>query len=162
MNKLIVSLLLLTSISYTSLASASSLPFNKQVFEQLKQQYHGKQWLLVLWSVECPPCFKELQIIQKLSKKYGEVAIVLINTDDNNETAPLRKKVIADYHLAQLPNYYFPEDQATQYRYLIDSTWYGELPRSYFIDQQGLFHGKSGLLKEKTLRKWLIKSKSLI
>jgi len=80
---------------------------------------------------------------------------VLINTDDNNESIQLSTKIIADHQLSHLSNYYFVEDQADRSRYIIDKNWYGELPRSYFVNQQGKFQGKSGLIKESLLRDWL-------
>jgi hypothetical protein len=33
----------------------------------------------------------------------------------------------------------------------IDSSWYGELPRRYFADEAGKFHGKSELLDEELI-----------
>jgi len=156
MKNNITSLFLLLMAMASGHSNASSIAFNKMVFEQLKQDNHGQQWLLILWSVDCPACIKELKLIEKLDEEYDKLPVILINTDDSGEVIPLRKKIISDHRLSKFENYHFAEDTAAGNRYLIDPTWHGELPRSYFVNEQGVFHGKSGLLKEKTLSKWLI------
>ena len=66
-----------------------------------------------------------------------------------------RTEIIEKFSLNHLKNFHFVDGQSDQSRYIIDSTWYGELPRSYFVQSNGKFHGKSGLVKESTLIKWL-------
>jgi len=130
--------------------------FTRDSFEQVKQQYKDKQWLIILWSVDCPACFKELALLEKIRKEKRHLPVVLINVDDSPEVNLERYKVLAQYKLADLQNLYFVEDQADQSRFMIDSKWYGELPRSYFIDKKGVFHGKSGLLDEALMIHWLL------
>ena len=55
-----------------------------------------------------------------------------------------------------LPLYHFADGQGDKNRFIIDSSWYGELPRSYFVEANGKFHGKSGLIKEALLTQWLM------
>lgn len=155
MNNTMKSICFIVAMNSCFSVNANSLPFTEQAFTELKQQKLGTKWLIILWSIECPPCFKELELVNKLNKELDQVNVVLINTDDNRESRKLSKKIIADFQLVQLNNYFFVEDQAAQNRYLIDSSWYGELPRSYFIDSRGIFHGKSGLVDEQVIRKWL-------
>ena len=135
--------------------NAQSYLFDKAAFEKIKQQHIGKQWLLILWSVDCPPCFQELALIEKMRKQQPEVAVVIVNADDTDEISAEREKIIAAYHLSTLANYHFGDGLSDQSRYIIDSHWYGELPRSYFVEANGTFHGKSGLVSEKSLVKWL-------
>ena len=116
----------------------------------------GKQWLMILWSVDCPACFKEMALIQKLKNNFGKLPVVFINADDNDEVMIERAKILDGYRLDALDNYYFIDGQSQQSRYLIDPNWYGELPRSYFFDKNGKFYGKSGLIDEKLLKRWLL------
>ena len=134
---------------------AKQQPLNQSSFEHIKQMHKGKQWLMILWSVDCPACFKELALIQKLRKQKSDLALVIINADDSDELATERLQVTVDFEMNDLTNYYFNDGQGDRSRFMIDSSWYGELPRSYFIDAQGKFHGKSGLLKEDLIKKWL-------
>lgn len=136
----------------------SSQAFNSEAFETLKQEKLGERWLMVIWSLDCPACFKELKLIQKLQKAQPSkpLNVVYINVDDSDEVAFERKQVLAVYDMQPAKNYYFTEGQADKSRYQIDPNWYGELPRSYFVDEQGNFKGKSGLLDEKLIKQWLI------
>jgi len=144
--------LLFIGISHVN---ASSTAFTKVEFEQVKQKYKDKQWLMLLWSVDCPPCFKELAIVQKLNAKLTDLNIILINTDADEETRVERDTIIKQFDLQRIANYHFTDGQSDKSRYLIDPQWYGELPRSYFIQANGKFNGKSGLASESLIEHWL-------
>jgi len=146
---------LIFCLCYTNYIHASSIEFNQEQLTLIKKQNMGKQWLMLLWSVDCPPCFKELAIIQKLQNKDNNLAVVIINTDANNDITKERIEIIAKFKLSSVSNFHFIEGENEQSRYIIDSNWYGELPRSYFVDRKGKFHGKSGLVKSTTIGQWL-------
>jgi thiol-disulfide isomerase/thioredoxin len=133
-------------------------PFSQESFIALKQQKLGERWLMVLWSLDCPACFKELKLIQAIQKStpHKSLNVVYINADDTDEITFERKKILAFYEMHFYKNLYFVDGQADKSRYQIDSNWYGELPRSYFVDEEGKFHGKSGLLDEKLINEWLL------
>jgi len=156
-KKLVILGFLFSCVVFSSNAFALE-PFNEEVFSQIKAKNLNKQWLLILWSVDCPPCFKELELVQKLRAENQLSPVVIINVDDNDESAEQRAEIISQFQLGDLPNYYFKDGQGDVQRYLIDSQWYGELPRSYFIERNGEFHGKSGLLSEKLLINWLVET----
>lgn len=144
----------------SSNAVAGSESYSQQAIEQLKQEYLGQKWLIVLWSVDCPACFKELALISKLRQHYKEstddaINVVIINTDDNDEVTQQRQQIITQYKLNDLPLFHFNDGQGSKERYQIDPYWYGELPRSYFVDKKGKVYGKSGLLDEAQLLAWL-------
>ncbi len=132
------------------------MAFNKAQLATVKTQNMGKQWLMLLWSVDCPPCFKELAIIQKLQKQNDNLAVVIINTDANDETNAERDDIIEKFELSHLSHFHFVDGKGDQSRFFIDPTWYGELPRSYFVESDGKFHGKSGLVNQAMLRQWLL------
>lgn len=171
---LIVMVIWLSVIALTTVANAKPLAnsgvplklqkmltekaFNKESFAALKKHYKGQRWLLVLWSVDCPPCFKELAMIQSLSTEVAKLPIVIVNADDSDDIRLERRNIIKRFELSHLTHLYFLEGQAAKSRYLIDTSWYGELPRSYFIDAAGKFNGKSGLITKQAFNSWLIKS----
>jgi thiol-disulfide isomerase/thioredoxin len=130
--------------------------FNPQTFVQIKQQYYGQKWLIILWSVECPPCMKELALVKKLQQEKENLAVVIINVDTGEEYEVKRQEIIAHFQLTQVTQLYFRDGFEAHSRYLIDPQWFGELPRSYFIDEAGVFHGKSGLVDKVILSKWLL------
>jgi thiol-disulfide isomerase/thioredoxin len=112
-----------------------------------------------LWSLDCPSCFKELKLIQSIqeTEKNTALNIVFINADDNSAVQFERKQVLTFYNMQPYENYYFVDGQADKNRYQIDPNWYGELPRSYFVNKEGIFQGKSGLLGEESIKIWLLK-----
>ncbi len=140
----------------TSVSFANSVAFDKTQLALVKTQNMGKQWLMLLWSVDCPPCFKELAIIQKLQRQHDDLAVVIINTDANDEINAERKNIIEKFGLSNFTNFHFVDGQGDQSRFFIDPTWYGELPRSYFVESNGEFHGKSGLVNQSILTQWLV------
>jgi len=129
--------------------------FSSAIYQELKQKYQGQKWLILLWSVDCPPCMQELAIVQTIQQQ-GELAIVIINVDTYEDSEQQRDKILAHFNLASQTNLHFSEGLGDQSRYLIDPYWFGELPRSYFIDEAGVFHGKSGLASKQLFEKWLI------
>jgi len=137
-------------------SNANSIAFNKEQLTIVKTQNMGKQWLMLLWSVDCPPCFKELAIIQKLQNQYDDLAVVIINTDADDEINKEREDVIEKFELGGFTNFHLVDGKGDQSRFVIDPNWYGELPRSYFIESNGKFHGKSGLVNESILTQWLV------
>ncbi len=134
----------------------SSIEFSKVRFEQVTQERKGQKWLALLWSVDCPPCMKELALVQKLQQKQKNLAVVIINTDTEESSEQERADIIKHFKLMNLKNFHFTQGQEAQQRYQVDPQWFGELPRSYFIDEQGKFHGKSGLIAEELLTQWLL------
>lgn len=140
----------------TSTSFAESIAFDKAQLSSVKTQHMGKQWLMLLWSVDCPPCFKELAIIQKLQRQHHDLAVVIINTDADDEINAEREEIIDKFKLTHFTNFHFVDGKGDQSRFFIDPNWYGELPRSYFVESNGKFHGKSGLVNKSILTQWLI------
>ncbi len=149
-------ILLVVCLFFASNINANSIEFSKEQWVKVKKQNMGKQWLILLWSIDCPACFKELAIIQTLQKQHNDLAVVIINTDANDEINEERIEIIEKFELGHFNNFHFADGKGDQSRFFIDPTWYGELPRSYFIESNGKFHGKSGLVKESLLTQWLV------
>ncbi|WOH39110.1 hypothetical protein RI844_07760 [Thalassotalea fonticola] len=154
---ILVMLFLFISTLNSKAVWANETAFNADELAQIKQQHMGKKWLMLLWSVDCPPCFKELKLLKNMSQKHENLAIVIVNIDEQ-VTAAERQQIINEYQLQSLQHFYFLDGQSDINRYVIDPDWYGELPRSYFVDATGKFYGKSGLVGEELLNKWLIYS----
>jgi len=155
-SALLMSTLFMSSLAQAEPAGKGSIEFSKFRFEQIKQEKKGQKWLALLWSVDCPPCMKELALVQKLQQKQQNLAVVIINTDTEKSSEKERADIIKHFNLVNLKNFHFTQGLEAQQRYQVDPQWFGELPRSYFIDEQGTFHGKSGLIAEELLIQWLL------
>ncbi len=155
MKKLISIGYLLLSLLVVPNAIAVDMPFNASTVTDLKNQYQGKKWLMILWSVECPPCIKELALLEKLVEQNKDLSIVAINTDGDQSLYADRKDLITQFNLDSIQTYYFTDGQTEASRFLVDASWFGELPRSYFFNEQGQSRGRSGLLSKKIIKQWL-------
>lgn len=149
-------LFLITLLVHPQVLATSSIELTNLKFEQLKQQQLGQKWLLLLWSVDCPPCMKELALVQQLKHQQNDIAVIMINTDTQETSAKERNDILQHFELTQLNNFHFAAGREDQQRYHIDPQWFGELPRSYFVDEAGEFHGKSGLISKEFLSQWLL------
>jgi len=153
LNKLISGLFLLAWVTASS-AGALLKPFQADSLQHITSDRKGEPFVLVLWSVDCPPCLKELAQLQQLRHQFSSQDLVLVATDDIHEADSVQK-TINDFQLGQMDNWIFTGTIPERMRYAVDPNWYGELPRAYFYDR---FHQRiahSGSLKRTTLETWL-------
>ena len=146
----IVSLALLLS---PPVLSSGLKPFFEESLATITKAREGEPFLLVLWSVDCPPCIKELDLLRQVSVDYPELTFSLISTD-TPDTAPEARRILASHGLENADVWIFAHDYAERLRYRIDPDWFGELPRAYFYaaDHQRL--GVSGALEKEVLVEW--------
>ncbi|NQY33367.1 MAG: hypothetical protein HRT37_00065 [Alteromonadaceae bacterium] len=149
-------LIFIVGMLFTFNTAAQSEVFTTEVFNNVKQQFKGQRWLALMWSLDCPPCIKELAQISKIHKQHPSLPVILINTDSDDELTKERETLITKYQLNSLTRFYFIDGRAARSRYLIDPNWYGELPRSYFYKANGERIEHSGLVNEDLLKKWLL------
>jgi len=147
-------------LALMGLASASHgdsfKPFTTVTFAEIKQQYQNSEFLLGLWSVDCPPCLVELDLMGDLLEKNPDLPFVLISTD-SIEDRELALEFLEDSGLHERESYMFADSFTERLRFSIDPGWYGELPRSYFFDFQHNKQSHSGLMSIELLSKWFSK-----
>ncbi len=146
MRTLISSLVLMISLQ----ANATEVLHLKHV----EQLFTEGPRLVVLWSVDCPPCYKELAMLAQLLKTHQKLAITIIATDDDSSRYPEVDAMHQRLQGEQLQKWVFAELAAPHLRFARDPSWSGVLPRSYFINQQGQRRGHSGLLKTVQITDW--------
>ncbi len=133
----------------------SLLPFNKKSLFEIEKRHENTNFLLVLWSLDCPPCLKEFKLLSSLVKQKNSPRIVLVSTD-SVEFVPEIKSRLIEYNLQQEENWYF-NDVPELLRSKIDKNWFGELPRTYFYNKNTVRLAHSGPLNQSLLEKWLNK-----
>jgi thiol-disulfide isomerase/thioredoxin len=120
---------------------------------EIEKQNEKANFIFVLWSLDCPPCFKELEYLSIFVKQNNRPKLILVSTDGAEYTSEIQA-TLKQYHLHKEENWNFynvPE----LLRSKIDLNWYGELPRSYYYqkDEERLTH--SGPLNPEIMGKWL-------
>ncbi|MDH5392503.1 MAG: hypothetical protein OEY11_04860 [Gammaproteobacteria bacterium] len=131
-------------LSIDAVAEQQIKNFTDGSYEQIAKQYRNQSFVMVLWSLDCPPCYKELELLAS-ERKRDDFNLVLISTDGadaRTEVASVLKK----YKLNDVDNWLFEDAFAHTLRYEIDPLWYGELPRSYLFNKKHQRQAVSGVL----------------
>lgn len=128
--------------------------FTADSFAQIKAERAGQPFVLALWSVDCPPCMVELELLGRMREQQPDLPLVLISTDDI-ALQPDAEDFLRDYGLEDMTSWMFADDYGAPLRFSIDPQWFGELPRSYYFDADHQFEAHSGIMTEAQLRSWL-------
>lgn len=146
--------LLLIFFSVTAIADNVIRPFVSGSYTEILESRQQKQFVLILWSLDCPSCYKELAMIGALSQQYPEIDMVLVSTDIEATMSELNV-IVKKYKLSNVESWVFSGDSDERLRFEIDRAWYGELPRSYLFESTGKKQVVSGILSQEKLLAWL-------
>lgn len=148
-------LLLLVTLFYAAATNAEyPRVFGPADMRAIEKKYAGDQFIVAVWSTDCPPCHRELSLLGAFSADHPNVPVVLIATDppDNSEAVG---RVLASFELPGADSWLFGDAGAERLRYSIDPGWRGEMPRTYLYDDTGNRVGISGPISEDLLERWL-------
>jgi thiol-disulfide isomerase/thioredoxin len=126
---------------------ATLKPFIPGSYQQLLETNANKPFILVIWSITCSSCLKDMALLNKLHKANPKVNMVMLATDDASATDDIQK-ILAKNDLTVLENWIFADENPQKLRYEIDPKWYGELPRTYFLNKKHEREGISGVLSQ--------------
>lgn len=144
-------------LMFPVLAAAQSVqPFRAESLAQIQAVRKETPFVLVLWSLDCPPCFHELDLLGRLHRADPALKLVLVATDLYEEPG-VRSAILGTlkrFGLEGLEVWAFAGDPQ-RLRYAIDPHWYGELPRSYFYGPGQPRGAVSGLLEEARVRAFI-------
>ena len=148
------SLLATVGMFVSLMANASNSPtlFEADSYNKLLSE-KSKPFIMVLWSLDCPPCMHELNMLGQLYKQNPDLNLVLISTDSTSKKEEVNN-LIEKFGLSEVDSRVFSNVSQQSLRYSIDPSWYGELPRSYFHNKETR-RAVSGLLGEAKLMAWL-------
>lgn len=147
---LFIVLLLLASVA---VAENPVRPFVAGSLAHIEKEQAGKPFVLVLWSLTCAYCPKELKMLADLQKTNPALRVVLVATDTPAESAQIAKK-LDDYGLSAAPRWVFADDMPERLRFEIDRRWYGEVPRTYFYDATHQREARAGLVSRADFEAW--------
>ncbi len=162
MNRTVLSVLpplLLTLILALNTAQAGNIesefkPFVKGSFQQILQENQQQPYIIAFWSVTCAYCMKELALFGRLMPQYPGVKLITITTDafmeDVTVLALLEKK-----KLQGTETWVYADNYVERLHHDVQAGWQGELPLTYFFDQQNKMIRHMGIVKEQELVDWL-------
>lgn len=140
--------LLLTFVIASTCQAESRLvkTFNSGSYQQILNDNAEKPFVLAIWSVDCPSCLKDMDVLYNVHHNHPDLKIVMLSTDETDASEEVQN-ILIQHKLDDLDNWIFGSDDAQKMRYEIDPRWYGELPRTYFFTSSHTRIGKSGALK---------------
>lgn len=147
----ISTLLLFFSVTLSANEANTTNALKLGSYQNLVEQQAGHPLVVVFWSITCASCLKEMATIKEIHQEQPNLPIVMISIDDIAE-APLVRTTLKDKGLSDLESWVFAESNAQRLRYEIDSTWYGEIPRLYFLDAD---HNRRGISGKISKADWL-------
>lgn len=153
----LLSLLLITTSLLTASHTRAETPlksFETNSYESIITRYQGDSFLMVLWSVDCPPCIEELPALGKFHQENPKANLVMISTDNKNHQQDIRA-LMAEHGLSDIQHWVFDGESEQAIRFSIDPLWYGELPRSYFHHADNRRQAKTGRLNKDSLSVWI-------
>ncbi len=114
------------SLTKTSLTRSFNMDSYSQIVGAIQQQ----PMLLVLWSLDCPPCRGEMPDMAEFAEAHPGIKVILVSVD-GLELADEVESILASNELQQLESWIFADTYIEKLRFSIDPNWRGELPRSY-------------------------------
>jgi thiol-disulfide isomerase/thioredoxin len=140
--------ILLSCVALPASAEQVTLkPFVHGSYQQLLDNNANKPFMLVIWSITCSSCLKDMALLNKMHKANPNINMVMLATDDSTATGEVQQ-ILAKNDLGGLENWIFADENPQKLRYEIDPKWYGELPRTYFLNKKHDREGISGVLSQ--------------
>jgi len=129
---LIKSFFVLAWITSHSAQASDINTFNVTDYQNIITQQNN-EFIMLFWSIECSPCIKEMRSISTLSKKQRN-RFVFVATDGDDFIQEV-SNTIKSLNLEKENNWVFSSIATEEIINTIDSSWYGETPRSYYFDK---------------------------
>lgn len=140
---------------YMSPVSAGNIKiFDDNSFPTIIAQRENQPFILVIWSIDCAPCMKELELLSSMRTQHPQLDIVLVSIDGQDSLNEVRS-VLQSFAMDQADNWLFAVGNSQRLRYHIDEQWFGELPRSYLYADAMTRMAHSGALMRAQLDRWL-------
>jgi len=149
-----LSILLVTLLFMLSTSHASHKEFTYESLKTIEDQYKNQPFILAMWSIDCPPCLKELALFEDTLKNYDNVNIVIISVDGLSNTKQINS-ILNNFNLSQAESWIFAEDFIEKLRFGIDPEWTAELPRTYLYDSTHNRKSISGQINKNELTDWI-------
>ncbi|WP_295623253.1 redoxin domain-containing protein [uncultured Nitrosomonas sp.] len=155
--KILITYLLFLSCSIAFPARAEQVNlkhFTSGSYQQLLNEYADKPFVLMIWSINCTSCKKKMPLLSELRKNMPDINLIMLATDDASASNQALS-ILTGNELNNADNWIFADANSQKLRYEIDPKWYGEVPRTYFLDKDHQRVGISGSVSRETLEAML-------
>jgi hypothetical protein len=158
LKKIFLNLLwvLLTAFNLSANGQSELKPFTSGSYQQLLVNNANNSFMLVVWSVDCSSCLKEMALLSDIHKNNPNIKMIMLAADELSASEHI-EQILKQHQLDGLENWVFADENSQKLRFEIDPKWYGELPRTYFFDSAHQRTGKSGVMSKEDYQVMLAK-----
>ncbi len=154
-NLILLSAILISLGSFNSIKAQELKPLKEEGLEKIFKESDDKVVVINLWAFWCQPCKEEFPDLMKFSKKNQDDAnLILISLDEikdlETKTKPFLQKNEVDF-----VSYYNAFDKDEKLITMLDKTWEGAIPSTFFFKDGKLVKTLTGKHKEKDFQKTL-------
>ena len=128
-------------------AQANPSAFIPGSYRQIVASQANQPFVLVIWSVNCSSCLKDMALLHSKHKSNPELKIIMLAADELSATEEIQQ-ILEKNQLSDLESWVYADDNSQKLQFEIDPKWYGELPRTYFFDKTHQRTGVSGVLSK--------------
>jgi thiol-disulfide isomerase/thioredoxin len=121
--------------------------FTSGSYQQILESNTNQPFMLVVWSITCSSCLKDMALLNSIHKKRPELKMIMLATDDISEIGQIQS-ILEKSQLSGIENWVYADDNTQKLQFEIDPKWYGELPRTYFFDKTHRREGISGVFSK--------------
>ncbi len=143
-----------------SFASAENTPeapaiktFTANSLSQIINSHSSQPFILIVWSIDCLPCRQEFDMLAEVKRQFPALKLSIVATESLKDF-PQLVEILKEHQLLEQDNWAFAETHSAELRYQLDPSWYGELPRAYFYNQQHERLAISGKLEQSEVVAW--------
>ncbi|MDI1278780.1 hypothetical protein [Methylobacter sp.] len=147
LKKLFSYLLFLLLASLNTIAQAEPSAFTSGSYQQILTSNANQPFMLVIWSVNCSSCLKDMELLSSIHKSKPELKMIMLAADEPSATEQIQQ-ILEKNQLTEIENWAYADDNTQKLQFEIDPKWYGELPRTYFFDKAHQRTGVSGVLSK--------------
>lgn len=128
--------------------------FGRDSRATIERSHAGKPLVLIFWSVDCAYCGEEINHLSALSKKRGDIGLVLVNTDGPELADQAKFFLNKNFPGIRAERWIFSGEDPSRLYFSVDKKWQGELPRAYFYNGTGNVRTIAGKVEPRWLDTW--------
>ncbi len=147
LQKLFSWLLLIFLMFINAPAQAEPSAFKSGSYQQILAANTNQPFMLVVWSINCPSCLKDMELLSNIHKSKPELKMIMLAADEPSATEQIQQ-ILEKNQLSGIENWAYADENTEKLQFEIDPKWYGELPRTYFFDKAHQRTGVSGVLSK--------------
>ena len=116
-NILFFLLFVLALMNVAQAANTDLKPFVAGSYQQILQANANKPLMIVVWSITCSSCLKDMALLDKLHKSKPDLKIVMLATDGKEASGQIQA-ILQKSGLVSVENWVYADDNTSKLQYI--------------------------------------------